>query len=115
VVEGVLSDGRVIDLLHPGQPATRQRPPTPADLYSSQREKRYFVVLGNPTYRALYKPYSDYLFHRWAEEHPGQPLSKIRLIWISQRTLADFEDRPPLTHLRFEASAPRPRHDSAGR
>ena len=106
VVEGVLGDGRVVDLLGERGEATRRRPPTPADIYSSQREKRYFVVLGNPDYKNLYPSYTDYLFRRWRAQHPEQPLRGIRLIWMSQQTLPNFEDRPPLTNLLYETKAP---------
>jgi hypothetical protein len=95
VVEGFLDDGSTVNLLQGHGPATRRRPTTPSEIYRSQREKRYFVVLGNPQYKGLLSSYCHYLFRQWETRHPERRLERVRVTWMQERTLPDFEDRPP--------------------
>lgn len=107
VVQGIFPDGSTVDLIGDVKPSTLERPKVPADKYITQREKRWYVVLGNPDYERLQHSYCLYQFRRWAQDYPNEPqLTGINLIWLNQETTPDYEDRPVTYSILYKTANP---------
>lgn len=109
VIQGIFEDDSTVDLITDTKPGSLERPEVPADKYVTQREKRWYVVLGNPMYTRLHDEYCLYQFRRWAEEHPQEPrLTGINIIWLNQVTTPDYEDRPVTYSIIYKRNNPYP-------
>jgi hypothetical protein len=95
VLEGVLSDGSTVDLLR-GEGAVRWRKPSSSGVYANHRWKRFYLLCADPKNRLLRQSLANWLCREWAAKSSGPSrLKSVRIYWLSQDTLPNYEDSPP--------------------
>jgi hypothetical protein len=101
VVEGVLADGRRLDLFPPQvQPLQWERPEDIAKTYRNQRWRKY---LNNLTYKIHTQHRKNFAFWKWREwelQHPQEPLVELR-VWFLCEVLREDGTIDPVVPLEF--------------
>ncbi len=95
VIRGRLADRTSIDPLT-GAPVTFEHPGRLAGLHPSHRWRKYIHnVFLNPTAAAHRPFYADWVCRSWNRAHPRQPLSRLEIWFVVERTLPDYAPSTP--------------------
>ena len=92
VAEGVLADGRRVDLIRDGAPLDWSCPIS-SSIYKNQRWKRFYVGEASEAGGFTREPHIRYLFRRWTPLFPD--LVSIELYRMSQPSLLNHLDAEP--------------------
>ena len=65
VIEGVLRDGRHVNVLHPDKPVSYEKPASIADQYKDERWRKYLMNLSTPEYTNYRLYYARYFCRSW--------------------------------------------------
>jgi len=85
VARATLADGRVIDLLQDGRPATDDKPQLPSACFPNQHQRYYFRYLQDDHYAQYRQPAAEFLFRRWNDSHgPDEQIVRLELIWYGE-------------------------------
>lgn len=86
IMEGSTEDGTRIDLMRDGQPVSYAKPLLVSAQFKNQRWRRWYQCMWkryNPKHVPIFLRWE---LGRWNREHPQQPLSSIRLIFVEEKT-----------------------------
>ena len=92
VAEGVLADGRRIDLIRDGAPLDWSCPVS-SSVYKNQRWKRFYVGEASEVGGFTREPHIRYLYRRWTPRFPG--LVSIELFRMTQSSFLNHLDAEP--------------------
>jgi vitamin K-dependent gamma-carboxylase-like protein len=87
VVEGVLRNGKSVELSQGLDNLTWEKPPRVAETYRNQRWRKIMLTLQDSQFSQYRKTILRYFFYRWNQAHRGSwQVEKIRLYYVLERT-----------------------------
>lgn len=105
VIVGILADGREVNLLHPDQPISFDKP-TLGDrqrLYGNMQWRTYYINLNRNIGNQLYPYFGEYLCRQWQEQYgDSQPLQQINFYFMEERTVDPQETIEVNQQLQFQ-------------
>ncbi|MFZ4462195.1 MAG: HTTM domain-containing protein [Patescibacteria group bacterium] len=93
--EGVTDDGRVIDISRDGQQMRYGKPQHISSMFKNDRWRKYTENLLMKRNHELRFYYTAYLHDRWMLKHPEISLSAIRIIYMKELSLPDYQIAEP--------------------
>ncbi|MGV3639357.1 MAG: hypothetical protein ACO1NZ_02485 [Adhaeribacter sp.] len=95
VLEGTTASRRRVDLNQQGKEPDTLKPASVVALFKNDRWRKYsenylFV------HKAFMRPYyCHYLMRRWNEDHPGDPVLSLEVVYMKEVSLPDYQVPPP--------------------
>jgi hypothetical protein len=106
VLLGKTVNGKQLDITHPDEPVTFEKPAVVADFFKDDRWRKYhenMLFVNNNHYR-LY--YCAYLTNQWnaRQKDPGNRIPNLQIIYMKEVTKPDYQPSPPIKELLFDCN-----------
>ncbi|WP_223816104.1 HTTM domain-containing protein [Adhaeribacter rhizoryzae] len=95
ILEGTTTQNRLVDLNQKGREANYAKPPSVMALFKNDRWRKYsenYLFVHNSFMRPYY---CNYMLRIWNENHPGEPVTNLEVIYMKEVTLPDYQVSPP--------------------
>lgn len=102
IFEGETAAGQHIDLLHPDEPLHYRKPEQVVYMFKNDRWRKYSenFIFNDHTFLRGY--YCNFHKRKWNEDHPDDPLKALRIIYMTEFTLPDYQYSVPKKNLLWE-------------
>jgi hypothetical protein len=104
--EGITEDGRVIDISRDGQQMRYGKPQHISSMFKNDRWRKYTENLLMKRNHELRFYYTGYLHDRWMLLHPEIALSAIRIVYMKELSLPDYQFAEPKREVLVEWKRP---------
>ena len=104
--EGITEDGRVIDISRDGQQMRYGKPQHISSMFKNDRWRKYTENLLMKRNHELRFYYTAYLHDRWMLQHPEIALSAIRIVYMKELSLPDYQFAEPKREVLVEWKRP---------
>lgn len=90
ILEGIARNGEHFDLLHPGSKLSYAKPASITAMFKNDRWRKYSENYIFSTHQFMRGYFCNYMKRIWNEAHPDRPISRLRVIYMSEFTLPDY-------------------------
>jgi hypothetical protein len=100
VVHGFQRNNEVVNLWPLDNPSGTEKPPHVADVYLSQRWRKYLLNISGKYYGYFQPPFAEWLAREWKKRHPNNPdleIKRIELVYIVETTPPPGEPWPEMS------------------
>jgi hypothetical protein len=104
VMEGVTENGERFNLQFPDQPLSFAKPANVLGTFKNDRWRKYSenLVLADHVFMRGY--HCNYSRRIWNEAHPGRQIDTLRVHFMAEVTLPDYQYSPPKHYLLWECA-----------
>ncbi|MBV9123865.1 MAG: HTTM domain-containing protein [Planctomycetes bacterium] len=107
VMEGTLRNGQQVDLWREGAPVSWEKPAAVAQMYPTERWRKYFLNFYWRDFSSYRPLYARYLWREWNAHHsPDEALTRLDIYFMRETTLPDYQVSTPEKILLFEYHGP---------
>lgn len=102
IYEGVTATGKTFDLLNPGMSLHYRKPRYVVSMYKNDRWRKFaenLIMADNEFMRGYF---CNYYKRNWNEKNPEQKITILRIIYMSELTLPDYQYSEPQKVLLWE-------------
>ena len=102
ILEGITDDEKHFDLLHPDQQLSFAKPDNIVAMFANDRWRKYsenYIFNDNAFMRGYY---ANYYKRIWNEQNPGRQIKSLRVIYMEELTLPDYQFSKPVANVLWE-------------
>lgn len=102
VFEGITKDGKHIDLLHPDQALTFNKPRHITAMFKNDRWRKYLEYYMLSDFQFMRGYFCNYYKRVWNEAHPESYLVRLNIIYMSEFTQPNYHYSAPVKNIACE-------------